>query len=62
MIPARKTFSPDGTLLLAQQGQLETPPRIDGRASCLSGAAVFRQSRPADALPRFAFGPATAAP
>lgn len=62
MIPTRMTFSPDGTLLLAQQGQFEAPPRIDGRASYLRGAAVFTQARLTEAWPSAAFGPAAAAP
>jgi hypothetical protein len=62
MIPTRMTFSADGTLLLAQKGQFEAPPRIDGRASYLRGAAVFTQARPTEAWPSGAFGPASAAP
>jgi hypothetical protein len=62
MIPTRMTFSADGTLLLAQQGQFEAPPRIDGRASYLRGAAVFTQARPTEVWSSAAFGPASAAP
>ena len=59
-IPRR--FNPDGTLLLAQQGQFEAPPRIDGRASYLRGTAVFTQTRPTAAWPSAAFGAASATP
>lgn len=62
MIPTRMTFSPDGSLLLAQQGQFEAPPRMDGRASYPRGAAVFSQSRPTESWPSAAFGPALATP
>ena len=62
MIPTRMTFNPDGTLLLAQQGQFEAPPRIDGRASYLRGTAVFTQTRPTEAWPSAAFGAGSATP
>lgn len=62
MIPTRMTFSADGTRLLAQQGQFEAPPRVDGRAGYLRGSAVFTQARQADAWPTTAFGPSSGSP
>ena len=62
MIPTRMTFSTDGTLVLAQQGQFEAPPRIDGRASYLRGAALFTQTRPTEAWPSAVFGTASTTP
>lgn len=45
LTPTRFTFSADGALILAQQGQFEAPPRIDGRAAYLRGSAFYTQPR-----------------
>ena len=62
MTQTQMTFSPDGTLLLAQQGQFEAPPRLDGRAGYLRGTAVFTQTRLTEVWPSDAFGTASATP
>lgn len=62
MSPTRLTFSPDGSRLLAQAGQFEAPPRVDGRAGYLRGDASFTRSRESMAWPatRFAAAPSVA--
>ncbi|MBA4071275.1 MAG: hypothetical protein C0497_05470 [Gemmatimonas sp.] len=62
VIPTRLTFAADGTRLLAQQGQLEAPPRVDGRAAYLRGAARFTQTRTLADWPAQRFGGATVPP
>ena len=60
-VATRLTFSADGTRLLAHQGQFEAPPRTEGRASYLRGAARFALTREAPLWPAARFAPTAVA-